>query len=161
MARARDHARRAEEVLRRSVERARAAGHTWQEVGEALGISRQAAFQRFGRPVVPHPGADALPDAAERAIALLGDLVAGDWTAVRRDFDERMRAEIPAEQVATVWATVVGTIGRFERMGEPYTVLAGELTVVNVTLHCEAGEVLGRVSFHRDGSVGGLYLLPT
>ena len=33
-----------------AVERARTAGHTWAEVGQVLGISRQAAFQRFGRP---------------------------------------------------------------------------------------------------------------
>jgi hypothetical protein len=25
------------------------AGHTWREIGEALGVSKQAAFQRFGK----------------------------------------------------------------------------------------------------------------
>jgi hypothetical protein len=38
-------------ALRLSVEQARAAGHTWQELGDVLGVSRQAAFQRFGHPV--------------------------------------------------------------------------------------------------------------
>jgi hypothetical protein len=28
---------------------AAAAGHTWREIGEALGVSKQAAFQRFGK----------------------------------------------------------------------------------------------------------------
>lgn len=32
-----------------AVERARAAGATWAEIGSALGITRQAAYQRFGR----------------------------------------------------------------------------------------------------------------
>ena len=38
-------------ALRLSVDQARAAGHTWQELGDVLGVSRQAAFQRFGHPV--------------------------------------------------------------------------------------------------------------
>lgn len=27
----------------------RASGHTWQEIGDALGVTRQAAQQRYGR----------------------------------------------------------------------------------------------------------------
>ncbi len=44
-----------EDTLRALVEQARAAGHTWAEIGELLHVSRQAAFQRFGggrRPTV-------------------------------------------------------------------------------------------------------------
>ena len=44
-------ARSAEEKLAMSVTRAREAGHTWAEIGQVLGTSRQAAFQRFGRPI--------------------------------------------------------------------------------------------------------------
>jgi hypothetical protein len=40
-------------ALRLSVEQARAAGRTWQELGDVLGVSRQAAFQRFGHPADP------------------------------------------------------------------------------------------------------------
>jgi hypothetical protein len=36
-----------------AVDRARAAGHSWREVGDVLETTRQAAFQRFGRPVDP------------------------------------------------------------------------------------------------------------
>ncbi len=43
-------------ALRLSVERAREAGRTWQELGDVLGVSRQAAFQRFGHPVDPRTG---------------------------------------------------------------------------------------------------------
>jgi hypothetical protein len=34
-------------VERQAVEAARAQGHTWEEVGAALGVSRQAAWGRF------------------------------------------------------------------------------------------------------------------
>ena len=37
-----------EDTLHAPVEQARAAGHTWAEIGEMLHVSRQAAFQRFG-----------------------------------------------------------------------------------------------------------------
>ena len=156
VSRAREHARRAEEALRRAVEQARDSGHTWQEIGDVLGTSRQAAFQRFGRPV-EQPVA---PDAVERAVALLAEVVAERWTAVRADFDEPMLAEITPERLAVVWAQVVASIGRYERMGEPYALRVGEHTVVNVPLRCEAGEVLARVAFNADGSVGGLHLVP-
>jgi acyl-CoA reductase-like NAD-dependent aldehyde dehydrogenase len=37
-------------ALRAAVDRARAAGQSWSRIGEVLGTTRQAAFQRFGRP---------------------------------------------------------------------------------------------------------------
>jgi hypothetical protein len=36
-----------EDTLRALVDQARAAGHTWAEIGELLRVSRQAAFQRL------------------------------------------------------------------------------------------------------------------
>lgn len=42
-----DHRRRMVELVRR----ARARGWSWAEVGKALGVSRQAAFDRFARAV--------------------------------------------------------------------------------------------------------------
>lgn len=39
----------AEAELRSAVAAARAAGDTWTVIGAALGTTRQAAFQRFGR----------------------------------------------------------------------------------------------------------------
>jgi hypothetical protein len=49
---------RAAKVLRRiaerleseNVARARTAGWTWEEIGDALGVSRQAAHKKHGRP---------------------------------------------------------------------------------------------------------------
>jgi DNA-directed RNA polymerase specialized sigma24 family protein len=35
--------------LRESVQEAKRAGHSWAEVAEVLGVSRQSAQQRFGR----------------------------------------------------------------------------------------------------------------
>ena len=47
----------AQDLLRAAVDRARVEGRTWQEIGDILGTTRQAAFQRFGRPIDPRTGA--------------------------------------------------------------------------------------------------------
>lgn len=38
-----------ESATRTAVERARAAGATWEQVGHALAVTKQAAQQRYGR----------------------------------------------------------------------------------------------------------------
>jgi hypothetical protein len=38
----------AEDVLGEVIAQARDEGSTWQQIGDALGTTRQAAFQRFG-----------------------------------------------------------------------------------------------------------------
>jgi hypothetical protein len=151
-------------VLRESVDRARVAGHTWQEVGAVLGTTRQAAFQRFGRAMDPRTGAPmtpARPGAAEHAVALVGAVVEGRWADACADFDATVRERLSPEGLAAAWAQVVGLVGGYERMGEPYALQAGDFTVVNVPLQFEAGERVARVSYDRDGKVAGLFLLPS
>jgi hypothetical protein len=155
---------RVEEELRAAVERARASGHTWAEVGQVLGTSRQAAFQRFGRPTDPRTGgpmAKPLPGAGERAATLFADLAEGRWREACRDFGERVAARLDPDGAAALWARLAGMVGRFERMGAPVVYQAGDLTVVDVPLFFEAGERTGRVSYDRDGKVAGLFVLPT
>lgn len=66
------------ELLHRSVTSARAGGHSWQAVGDALGMSRQAAQQRFGR---EHDGTEPAgsPEAADER--WLGPVTAFDEMA--------------------------------------------------------------------------------
>ncbi|MDT0323103.1 hypothetical protein [Streptomyces millisiae] len=56
-------------LLRQSINGARAAGHSWEVVGRLLGISRQAAQQRFGTPAATPPPAD--PGAHRRVLSPL------------------------------------------------------------------------------------------
>jgi hypothetical protein len=156
--------RAAEATLRDAVEAARAAGHTWQEIGDLLGTSRQAAFQRFGRPIDPATGASMaelkLPDAVHRAEGLVAELVGCQWHEVRRDFDERMQAAVGEDELRLAWTQVAGSVGRYERMGEPYARAAGEYTVVHLPLAFEAGERTVQVTYREDGQVAGLWLRP-
>jgi hypothetical protein len=158
--------RSAEARLRDAVDAARDGGHTWAEVGEVLGTTRQAAFQRFGRPVDPRTGepmsVSMLPGAAEKAVAIFVSLSEGDWEAVRRDFDARVAQALPdADAVASTWAAVAGRVGGYQqRMGEPLARQLGDFTVVDIPLEFEVGEQIGRISFDRDGRVAGLFVLP-
>ena len=156
-------ARVVEDGMREAVQAARRAGHTWAELGDLLGTTRQAAFQRFGRPLDPRTGApmaDAIvPGAAERAASLLADVAGQRWEQARAGFDQRMSEALDARGLAAAWAQVIGTVGDYQGMGEPVAHQAGDSTVVDVPLRFEAGELTGRVSFSRTGQVTGLFLL--
>ena len=156
-------ARVVEDGLREAVHQARQAGHTWAEIGELLGTTRQAAFQRFGRPLDPRTGVpmaeEILPGAAERAAGLFADVAEQRWAQVTSGFDARMTKALDARRLAAAWAQVVGTAGEYQGMGEPVAHQAGDYTVVNVPLRFEAAELTGRVSYDRAGQVAGLYFL--
>jgi uncharacterized protein DUF3887 len=154
-------ARVVEDGMREAVQAARQAGHTWAELGDLLGTTRQAAFQRFGRPLDPRTGApmaDAiLPGATEGAASLIADVAAQRWEQARAGFNERMSAALSAETLAAAWAQVIGAAGAYQGMGEPVAHQAGDYTVVDVPLHFEAAELNGRVSFSGTGQVAGLF----
>jgi hypothetical protein len=157
--------RSAESQLRDAVDAARDAGNTWAEIGDVLGITRQAAFQRFGRPVDPRTGepmnAAILPGAADAAVALFVNLAEGNWAAVWETFDERVAQALPDQAaVAATWAALAGQYGRYEGMGEPFAHQLGDYTVVDISLQFESGEQIGRVSFDRAGKVAGIFVLP-
>jgi hypothetical protein len=164
VASARRLAHAVDEALRAAVDRARNAGRTWQEVGDLLGTSRQAAFQRFGRPVDPRTGErmqqrELVPDAVERSIALFVDYIEGRYDDVQRDFDDRMLEVVTVEKLDTTWADVVGSNGAYEGMGEPFARALAQYTVVDVPLKFEAGDMVGRVTFRPDGKIGGLFVV--
>jgi hypothetical protein len=154
----------ADAALQAAVDRARSGGRTWRDVGRVLGISRQAAFQRFGHPVDPRTGvamARTLPSgAAERAGAFMARFTAGRWPEVLEDFDDRMRRRHDADRLARGWAQMIAMFGSYEGMGEVSPFQVGDSTVVDVLLAFEAGEAMVWVSFDLDGKVDGLRLHP-
>jgi Protein of unknown function (DUF3887) len=135
----------ADRVLAAAVDVVRADGGTWQQIGDALGTTRQDKTTL--------DGADA------RAIEIFAALAAGDWTAVHGWFDPTMAGALPPERLADTWATVVGTVGAYERPGEPFVRRQGDFTVVDLPLAFEAGDMTGRIAFRADGRVAGLFVL--
>jgi hypothetical protein len=154
----------AEAALQAAVDRARAAGQSWREIGDVLGTSRQAAFQRFGHPVDPRtsqPMTRTLPaGAAQRAIGFVASFTEGRWDDVLAELDEDMRDRHDADRIASGWAHLIGMFGSYEAMGEVVPVPAGDGAMVDVLLHFEAGEAMLWVRFGPDGKVSGLRLHP-
>jgi len=156
--------RDAEAELREAVDVARGAGHTWQDIGDLLGTSRQAAFQRFGRPIDPRTGTPmtqpSLPDAGRRAEDLVVAIIECRWSDVRQDFDEKMLEAVGEDRLGQAWTHIAGLLGRYERMGEPLVLAGGDYTIVDLSLSFEAGEGVVRVTYHADGRVAGLFIRP-
>ena len=153
----------ADDALQQCVERARSAGHTWQEIGDALGTSRQAAFQRFARPVNPRTGDpmtdNPLPEADRRALEVLEAWQSGRDDEIIAQFDDTMRAQLPPDRLAQTWPQLTALVGAYESCGDPIVRPFGEHTVVNVPMEFEGGAMTGRVVFDREGRIAGLFVL--
>jgi hypothetical protein len=153
----------AEALLATGVQQAREAGRTWQEIGDVLGVSRQAAFQRYGKPIDPRNGevmnTSPLPGAAELARAIIDDHAHGRWAAVSARFDDTMRAGLAEDGIAEAWAYIVGLAGVYEDRGDTDVVRAGDFTITNTPLAFEAGDFVARITFRDDQTIAGLYIL--
>lgn len=151
-------------LLRETVHQARRHGTTWQDIGAVLGISRQAAFQRFGQPVGRAPATEktqrrsmaALIGVAERIFAHCAD---EDWAAVRNHFAPAMLEAVSVEGLSSVWSSVIEAVGRYELAGRVTTRKNGALQIVDLELIFEAGEMAGRVAFDGDGRIAGMLIL--
>lgn len=164
--RARDTDALAGQALTLCVQQCRDAGHTWQEIGDLLGVTRQAAFQRFGKPIDPRTGEPMdktvrMADAAERAVAILADVLEGRMDAARASFNAQVRELFTDKARGDALATVAGLVGAFEGFGdgEPFVRRIGDHTVVDVPMRYEAGDMKGRVAFDQDEKVAGLHIL--
>lgn len=153
----------AEELTAAAIQQARAAGRTWQEIGEVLGVSRQAAFQRYGKPIDPRTGevmnTRALPDANELATSVIDDLAHARWPEVSVRFDTEMRNRLTEEGLAEAWAHIAGLAGAYERHGDTKAVRAGDFTTTDTPLMFEAGDFVARITFRDDRTIAGLYIL--
>jgi hypothetical protein len=155
-----------EQVLRLCVQQSRDAGHTWQEIGDLLGVTRQAAFQRFGKPIDPRTGEPMdktvrMADAAERAITIVTAVLEGRMDEARQSFNAQVMAAFTDEVRGSGLATVTGLVGAFEGFGagEPFVRRIGDHTVVDIPLRYEAGDMKARVAFDTDEKVAAILIL--
>ena len=158
----------ADESLAHLVTDARDRGITWQTIGDALGISRQAAFQRFGTPIDPRTGKamnkptdDAQHAALSKAKTFLDDLTAHRWEDAAEQLGPVIGAHLDADGLAATWAQVASLGGALEQRLPADTVgLADGITVVEQHLAFEAADLVARISYNADGSMAGLWFVP-
>ncbi|HEX4010470.1 MAG TPA: DUF3887 domain-containing protein [Solirubrobacteraceae bacterium] len=140
-----------------AVARARDAGHTWQEIGELLAISRQAAQQRFGDRAGdrPEPEHAAL---AQRASEIVGQIDRGEWATAAADWNGVMHSELSLERLETVWHQITATAGSLQGVGRPTVKHKGPFRIAEVPLVFEHGPMRATVTFDHDDKVAGLFL---
>jgi len=155
------------QVLRQCVQQCRDDGCTWQVIGDLLGVTRQAAFQRFGKPIDPRTGelmdkTVSMTDAAERAVQIVTDILEDRMDQARPSFNAQVLAAFTDKVRGDALATVAGLVGAFEGFGagEPFVRRIGDHTVVDIPLRYEAGDMKARVAFDTDEKVAGFFILP-
>ena len=154
-----------EDTLHALVEQARAAGHTWAEIGAVLRVSRQAAFQRFGgdtRPTMGEEGAVAVPveGAVDHAVPVLEAFFDGRFDEVRSRFAPRMLDAVSAELLAEVRERVRERAGEVQAFGTPVVSVQDGFTVVDVPVALEHADGTGRVVLDADREVAGFFVRP-
>lgn len=153
-----------EDTLRALVEQARAAGHTWAEIGEVLHVSRQAAFQRFGggRRAIPEEGGITAPveGAVEHAVPVLQAFLDGRFDDARSTFDERMLNACSVELLADVREKVRREAGEVQALGNPQVSVRDGYTVVDIPVALERRDGVGRVVLDADRQVAGFFVRP-
>ncbi|MDR8019690.1 DUF3887 domain-containing protein [Nesterenkonia aerolata] len=169
-----DHAK---EQLRQSVRQARREGRTWADIGDMLGMSRQAAFKRFGEVIDPVDGRKitgvpmSLTQIRTRTEQVFDLIATADYEALEQMMHPEVREELSASKIAMVWSSMLTEFGAKESYEDTHvTFPAGERieeddqilgTVVGVTtVTCEAGERMGRVAFDEQQRIVGLLVLP-
>jgi hypothetical protein len=154
-----------DDILRALVMRARAAGHTWAEIGDILHVTRQAAFQRFGSGAPQAPDSDTstppIRGAAKRAVSVVQAFLDGRWDDVRASFDNRMSEAFSAELMADVREKVQRGGGDVREMGTPGVSKREGLTVVDIPVTLERASGTGQVIFDGEGRVAGFFVRPT
>lgn len=153
-----------DQLLAASVQQARLHGTTWHDIGSVLGISRQAAFQRFGQPAGPAPSPGKIQRRSMAALITLAERIFAecaeeDWATVRSHFSPLMLEAVSVEGLSSVWAAVAEAVGSYEQPGKVTTRKNGLLQIVDLELHFEAGEMAGRIAFDGDGRVAGMLIL--
>jgi hypothetical protein len=153
-----------DDTLRALVEQARAAGHTWAEIGEVLHVSRQAAFQRFGggRPTAGDEDAIGVPveDAVEHAMPVLQAFLDGRWDDARARFDERMLQACSVELLADVREKVRREAGEVQTIGTPAVSVRDGYTIVDIPVALERTDGFGRIVLNADRQVAGFLIRP-
>lgn len=173
--------RQADELVRRSRERlqelvstARSHGVSWQEIGATLGVSRQAASKRFGTKGEGEMMAAPVTDLSDRTSAVFAHLDAGDYEAVRAHMTYACGRALTKRKLMSVWDQIRSDTGRLEACVDstvqtadgstPLSTLANRHlsngAIVQVTLHHEAGEWIGRVAYNGFGKITGILIAP-
>lgn len=152
---------------------ARAQGVSWQAIGDALGVSRQAAFKRFSTDQ-GETMTEPTTDLSARTSSVFAQLDAGDYDAVRADMTYACGRALTKRKLMGVWDEVRSASGRLEECVDATVRTADGSTavsrfanrhlstgaIVQVTLRHEATDWIGRVAYNGSGKITGIIIAP-
>jgi hypothetical protein len=143
------------------VHQARSEGNSWASIGDALQVSRQAAFQRFATASgeAPETGGTVLAEAPERATRALLQFLARDFDALRADFNQRMTEGCPVSLLKSVRSRLTKQLGEVRGIGDPAVVSLGSYTVVDIPIAYKKGERNARIALEADARIAGFFVL--
>jgi dienelactone hydrolase len=95
-----------------------------------------------------------------KATALVDAIAAGDFAAAVMDFDETMKAALPAEKLREAWTSVLVSTGQYQGRAGVRTERVQTYDVVLVGLRFERATLDAKVVFDPAGRVAGLFFIP-
>ncbi len=176
-----DAVKAAEATLEAAVAAERAIGKSWADIGLRLGVTRQAAFKRFGKvtdiltgETMTARNVDHLKDSAE---AFLTYVANGNEELAMGMIHPTVRKELPWETISETWNRCLTEFGTLEGFSGTFVTYPGGasavdahapmdeakllgISVVSTTLIQEAGELMARVAFDKDDAIVGILYLP-
>lgn len=167
-------ARRSRERLHELVAAARERGTSWQSIGDALGVSRQAAFKRFSVQNEGEPMSAQIVNLLDRTSEVFQSLDAGDYESVRAHMTYTCTRALSKRKLMGVWNQVASESGRLEACSDSTVQTPDGSTalskftnrhlntgaIVQTTLQHEAGEWIGRVAYNGSGKITGILIAP-
>lgn len=169
--------RAAQAHLENSVAVARVRGVSWQAIGNAFGITRQAAFKRFGTISTTDIGEETMGnpiiDLTSRTEDIFEHLSRGDYGSVKSLMTFTCSRVLTKKKVMDVWDQVVTDSGQFESCSNTTIQTADGTNVIaqklnqyigggltgQTQINHEAGEWLGRVAYNGAGKVTGILIV--
>jgi Protein of unknown function (DUF3887) len=102
-----------------------------------------------------------MTDAAERAKAIVSAVLEGRMEEARQSFNAQVNETFTDELRGSALATLASHVGAFEGFGEgePFVRRVGDLTVVDIPLRYEGGDMKARVAFDADEKVASMFIL--
>lgn len=94
------------------------------------------------------------------AESIVGKLVSGDYEGVRANFDENMKASLPASKIKEVWEGVKAQNGEYKSHGTPYHQKVQGGDGVRIRCQMERGAVNVDVYYNAEEKVAGLWVVP-
>jgi len=100
------------------------------------------------------------PSAEQRARALVASLVKLDMDAVNAQFDDKLKALLPADGLRAAWTAALQQFGEFRQQATARTEMRGAITTVIVTCEFARQPADVLVSYDGGGKVAGLFFRP-